>query len=530
MPRTLPHDALIDRYEMISSLISDWAFSYRVFPDRTYQRDWITEASFTQNTGYTAHELDEIGWETLIHPDDRHIIREHIDAMLSRRDDVREFRIITKSGETRWLRSHARPIKDDPPRDDGSVHVVGAAEDITDHKAAELALRLLNDSLEQRVSARTADAAAHARDAASAEEDARVQKRVLQSILDSVGDGIVVADLTGKFLLFNPAAERIVGLGMQQLPMENWSKHYGCFKNDQVTRYPPEELPLARAMRGESIAEEEMFLRNYARPDGVWISISARPLRDEQGNVQGGTVVLHDITQRRADEQRVRDSERRATDLAQRATELAQRATDLAEHNRRLVQEVDHRVRNNLTGLLGWITRMRDKTPSVREFAHAIESRLNAMAHVHQLLADAGWKSVDLVTLLHSTLQTMQHLAPHPADVTIEGPPVALSAKQTLPLAMVLVELFTNSCKHGAHSIAGGCVEIRWSVSPAGASSAGVVHLTWTERNGPPISQPVAHSLGTELITGFITRELHGRCDLSFPREGARHVIEFPLH
>src|SRR5229473_786240 len=84
-----------------------------------------------------------------------------------------------------------------------------------------------------------------------AEEETSRQKDLLQLILGSVTDGVVVADTNGKFLLFNAAAERFVGIGATEATPDKWSQQYGSFLPDGVTLFPPNELPLVRAMRGE---------------------------------------------------------------------------------------------------------------------------------------------------------------------------------------------------------------------------------------------------------------------------------------
>jgi signal transduction histidine kinase len=135
------------------------------------------------------------------------------------------------------------------------------------------------------------------------QEALREQTRISQSILDSMGDGVIVADKHGKFLLFNPAAERIVGIGSTDTPPEEWSNKYGIFYPDMVTPFPPSQLPLVRATRGETCDDVELFVRNSNLPNGVFISITGRPLRDEKGVVRGGVVVFRDITERKRIEQ-----------------------------------------------------------------------------------------------------------------------------------------------------------------------------------------------------------------------------------
>lgn len=127
--------------------------------------------------------------------------------------------------------------------------------------------------------------------------------RILNSVLTSMGDGVVVADEHGKFLFFNPAAEQILGFGAMETDPTEWSEVYGLYLPDQVTVYPPFELPLARAMRGESVLATEMFVRNEKSPQGTWISATARPLRNDADELCGGVAVFQDVTQRKRAEE-----------------------------------------------------------------------------------------------------------------------------------------------------------------------------------------------------------------------------------
>jgi PAS domain S-box-containing protein len=127
----------------------------------------------------------------------------------------------------------------------------------------------------------------------------------LTALLDSVNDGVIVADLDGRFLVFNAAAHRILGQGPLQVSISQWTASYGAFLEDTVTPYPPEQLPLARALRGETVHEGLVFIRNGAEADGVWLSINASPLRADGGDVTGGVIVFRDVTESRRELERV---------------------------------------------------------------------------------------------------------------------------------------------------------------------------------------------------------------------------------
>ncbi len=125
---------------------------------------------------------------------------------------------------------------------------------------------------------------------------------ILESILSNMGDAVIVADREQKFLVFNPAARQMFGMGATATTATEWSRQYGLYLPDKVRLCPPEELPLARSIRGEQIDDAEMFVRNATTPNGMWIRISGRPLRDAKGEISGGVIVCRDITKRKKEE------------------------------------------------------------------------------------------------------------------------------------------------------------------------------------------------------------------------------------
>ncbi len=124
------------------------------------------------------------------------------------------------------------------------------------------------------------------------------QIQLTDTIFNSIGDGVIAADTSGTFTIFNPSAERILGMGSIDTTPDKWSDNYGFFFPDKVTPFPADELPLARALKGEASDEVEMFVRNPKVPDGVFISVSGRPLQDEEDAEKGGVVVFRDVTHR----------------------------------------------------------------------------------------------------------------------------------------------------------------------------------------------------------------------------------------
>ena len=178
--------------------------------------------------------------------------------------------LAARDGKKTPIDYNAAPIRDDKQNTTGVVLVF---RNITRRREAEEALRLTADALQN-------------------------QTRILQSILDSMGDGVIVADETGRILFFNPEAEGLLDIAMDTRLSELPGK-YGLFLPDTITPFPSDDLPLTRAIHGEFSDNVEMFIRNEKVPQGVYIEVAGRPLQDESGKRRGGVIVFRDVTERK---------------------------------------------------------------------------------------------------------------------------------------------------------------------------------------------------------------------------------------
>ncbi|MDR6316464.1 ATP-binding protein [Actinoplanes couchii] len=131
-----------------------------------------------------------------------------------------------------------------------------------------------------------------------AEAGSRRQAELLGAIMTTIGDGVSVVDSTGHVLLENPAAKRLLGVTENPGNPDEWQELYGVYRPDGRTPLPVEEMPLIRALAGEAVDGCEVFVRNAGRPDGVLVSIDARPL-DPSAGEHGAVAVSRDITELR---------------------------------------------------------------------------------------------------------------------------------------------------------------------------------------------------------------------------------------
>ena len=190
---------------------------------------------------------------------------------------------------------------------------------------------------------------------AQSRDELAKHNHVLQSMLDNMGDGVTVVDETGKFLVFNPAAKRIIGMGPTDGTPREWSEGYGTYLPDQTTLCPSEQLPLARAMRGEEVDMEELFVRNPEKSAGTWITVTARPLKDDRGVACGGVAVFQDVTQRKHAEKAMLDLQAAldehaivaVTDARGKITFVNDKFCEISQYSREELLGQDHRIINS---------------------------------------------------------------------------------------------------------------------------------------------------------------------------------------
>ncbi len=189
----------------------------------------------------------------------------------------------------------------------------------------------------------------------------RQQTRTFESVLQNMGEGVVVADPAGKFLHWNPAAENIVGMGATAAPKEQWSEIYGIYLPDGVTPCPADQLPLARAIRGEQCTEVELIVRNARAPEPRWLSATGRPMRDHRGAVQGGVVNFRDVTEQKR---------------AQAELQQAKEAADAANRAKsEFLANMSHEIRTPMNAIIGMTDLVLDTelTRSQREYLKMVQ-------------------------------------------------------------------------------------------------------------------------------------------------------------
>ena len=148
-----------------------------------------------------------------------------------------------------------------------------------------------------------------------ASRDAELQVAEQAAVLEQIAEGVIVTDAEGQITFINEAALRLHGAGRTGVMPDDYSDEFGLF-TEEGEPYPPDALPLARAVRGETVLDARWRIR---RPDGSEVLAigGARPISGPDGRIAGAVLSLRDDTSRREAEGAL-DEERRILDTLNR--------------------------------------------------------------------------------------------------------------------------------------------------------------------------------------------------------------------
>lgn len=192
------------------------------------------------------------------------------------------------------------------------------------------------------------------------------------------------------------------------------------------------------------------------------------------------------------------------------------------EHQRMLIDELNHRVKNTLATVQSIAAQTLRGSIDLASFRENFEGRLLVLARAHDVLTKTNWEGADLATIVSQALAPFT--VPERERFQSEGPDVRLSARQALVFAMALHELATNAVKYGGLSVPTGHVTLSWT--KAGPDT---LEFSWVERGGPRVEPPTRRGFGTRLLEAGLAQDMGGRVSVVFEPSGLRCEITAPL-
>lgn len=190
------------------------------------------------------------------------------------------------------------------------------------------------------------------------------------------------------------------------------------------------------------------------------------------------------------------------------------------EEQRRLIDELNHRVKNMLAQVQGLAQQSFRGGRPVVEAQQAFQGRLSALAAAYDLLTREKWSSATLDEVVAGGITG---LGGERARIAHSGPLVLLQPKTAVSLLMALHELAINARDHGALSEADGRVTIVWRVEGER------LLIDWRESGGPATVEPERRGFGLRLIERALAADLSARVSLAFTPGGLTCAIDAPL-
>ncbi len=251
---------LQQRNELVSLTANDgiWDFDGRTKRLRLSRR-------WKDMLGFDVNQADVLpDWYRLVHPDDmarvQKKMREHLEGKSEFFESVH--RMKHQNGDWRWMTSRAKALQDDGGR---LIRLLGVEVDITERKLYEEALFR--------------------------------EKESAQITLRSIGDGVITTDAECNVEYINPIAEDLTGWKVDDA---NGRPIDEIFRGFHEETCEPLENPLGVSIR-RSRAIKSVRPTLLIRRDGneLYIESTASPIRDGKGEVTGGVLVFHDVSESR---------------------------------------------------------------------------------------------------------------------------------------------------------------------------------------------------------------------------------------
>jgi PAS domain S-box-containing protein len=128
------------------------------------------------------------------------------------------------------------------------------------------------------------------------------------AIVEHLADGVVACDAGGRFVILNRRAragtEELTPVTLPiDIPLDQWADHFQLYRPGGSELLATEDLPLVRALRGETVRDMELETRFSDNGGHAVLNVSGGPVLDPDGKIQGAVVVMQDITTR-ADSER----------------------------------------------------------------------------------------------------------------------------------------------------------------------------------------------------------------------------------
>jgi PAS domain S-box-containing protein len=212
--------------------------------------------------------------------------------------------------------------------------------------------------------------------------------------------------------------------------------------------------------------------------------------------------------------------------LERRLVSFVGTVQDITERKQReekehlLMREIDHRAKNMLSVVhsIAHQTAARNSEDFIERFSE----RIQALSTNQDLLVRNQWNGGEIADLVRGQIATAHFADLIDSRITLHGPALRLNAAAVQAIGLALHELAANAGKYGALSTDAGDVDIRWG------TDGDAFIMSWTERDGPPVSSPERRGFGAIVMGSMAERSVGGTVDLDYPPSGVTWRLTCP--
>jgi len=428
-----------------------------------------------RQAGVQPYEL----WTSSLHPEDRTATEKALrDAIAGGDRFATEFRIVRPSGEMRHIKVSAAVIRDAT----GSATLMhGVNFDLTEHRLGSEA------------------------------------QRQMAALVQSTSDAIITKDMQGIIRSWNAAAEDMLGYTAEEIIGQPVTR---LIPGDHETE---ESVIMARIRRGQRIVPFET-VRLMKDGRSVEVTVTVTPIFGNAGQIVGASKIVRDMTSARLSAEALQAVNVELKLLVKtRTAELKERES--------LLQEVHHRVKNNLQIISSLINRQVRglEDASSRVALQDCQSRVMAMAQIHEML----YQSADYarVPFAKSARELAERVlvasgnANGAVGLHFELEDLSLRVEHAIPCALILNELVANALKHAFPNGAIGTIRVQFR-----HASDHLVFLSVGDDGvgiSPGLDLDSLTSVGVQLVRTLV-KQLEGRLEI-IRAPGSNFRITFPL-
>jgi PAS domain S-box-containing protein len=323
------------KYRLLALNATDIITAYAEDGTYSYVSDSVRDV-----LGLVPEELIGQDPQKLVHPDDVATIQATTLKLLEENKPQKvEFRILAKNNQYRWMETYARLVKD--PDHPDKRELQASTRDIHERKEAELALAK--------------------------------ERNYFFTILENIKEGIVACNKDGEITYTNLSSLNLDKARSNKIPISDWISFFNILHADGTALSTAEELPLARALRGETIKDVHLVAM-VAEGEYRHLACNAQQLVNPDGTANGAILVTRDITENIKTEKQLQEQHKALqtaySELQETKAALQKAYTDLESKviaRTRSLQEASNKVKdrellldsviNATPALISYITR-----------------------------------------------------------------------------------------------------------------------------------------------------------------------------